>query len=119
MSLQPLNPITLPLQGLQVIEASAGTGKTYTLAALYVRLVLGHGRAQGLAVADVAHDEVTPPHHVLAAGTEIVEHHRPPAALRQGLGRVRADIAGAAGDQHRAAVRGVCLGQGSLLFHRD
>ncbi len=47
MSMQPLNPITLPLQGLQVIEASAGTGKTYTLAALYVRLVLGHGRAQG------------------------------------------------------------------------
>lgn len=47
MSVLPLNPLTLPLQGLQVIEASAGTGKTYTLAALYVRLVLGHGRAQG------------------------------------------------------------------------
>lgn len=39
-----LNPITLPLTGRQVIEASAGTGKTWTLAALYVRLVLGHGR---------------------------------------------------------------------------
>jgi len=39
---QPLNPLTLPLTGLQVIEASAGTGKTWTLAALYVRLVLGH-----------------------------------------------------------------------------
>jgi exodeoxyribonuclease V beta subunit len=37
-----LNPLTLPLTGLQVIEASAGTGKTWTLAALYVRLVLGH-----------------------------------------------------------------------------
>jgi exodeoxyribonuclease V beta subunit len=37
-----LNPLTLPLKGLQVIEASAGTGKTWTLAALYVRLVLGH-----------------------------------------------------------------------------
>ena len=37
-----LNPLTLPLRGLQVIEASAGTGKTWTLAALYVRLVLGH-----------------------------------------------------------------------------
>ena len=47
MSLLPLNPITLPLQGMQLIEASAGTGKTYALAALYVRLVLGHGRAQG------------------------------------------------------------------------
>ncbi len=39
-----LNPLTMPLSGLQVIEASAGTGKTFTLAALYVRLVLGHGR---------------------------------------------------------------------------
>ncbi len=39
---QPLNPLTLPLTGLQLIEASAGTGKTWTLAALYVRLVLGH-----------------------------------------------------------------------------
>ena len=40
----PLDPMTMPLQGLQVIEASAGTGKTWTLAALYVRLVLGHLR---------------------------------------------------------------------------
>ncbi len=37
-----LDPLTMPLKGLQVIEASAGTGKTWTLAALYVRLVLGH-----------------------------------------------------------------------------
>lgn len=41
--MKPLNPLTMPLTGLQVIEASAGTGKTWTLAALYVRLVLGHG----------------------------------------------------------------------------
>lgn len=34
---------TLPLEGLRLIEAGAGTGKTFTLAALYVRLVLGHG----------------------------------------------------------------------------
>ncbi len=44
-----LDPLTMPLTGLQVIEASAGTGKTFTLAALYVRLVLGHGRGQGAA----------------------------------------------------------------------
>ncbi|MEY5098426.1 MAG: RecBCD enzyme subunit RecB [Pseudomonadota bacterium] len=42
--MQELDPQTLPLRGAQVIEASAGTGKTWTLAALYVRLVLGHGR---------------------------------------------------------------------------
>ncbi|MDP2678405.1 MAG: exodeoxyribonuclease V subunit beta [Rhodoferax sp.] len=40
--IKKLDPLTLPLSGLQVIEASAGTGKTWTLAALYVRLVLGH-----------------------------------------------------------------------------
>ena len=41
-ALHKLDPLTMPLTGLQVIEASAGTGKTWTLAALYVRLVLGH-----------------------------------------------------------------------------
>jgi len=39
----PLNFMQLPLQGTSLIEASAGTGKTYTIAALYLRLVLGHG----------------------------------------------------------------------------
>jgi exodeoxyribonuclease V beta subunit len=34
-----LNPLTLPLRGSQLIEASAGTGKTFTIAMLYVRLV--------------------------------------------------------------------------------
>ncbi|CAN7596170.1 exodeoxyribonuclease V subunit beta [Variovorax paradoxus] len=38
-----LSPLTLPLWGSRLIEASAGTGKTWTIAALYVRLVLGHG----------------------------------------------------------------------------
>ncbi|MFP3342933.1 exodeoxyribonuclease V subunit beta [Halomonas sp. SIMBA_159] len=37
----PLNPLTLPLHGSRLIEASAGTGKTFTIALLYVRLVLG------------------------------------------------------------------------------
>jgi exodeoxyribonuclease V beta subunit len=35
--------LSLPLRGSQLIEASAGTGKTFTISALYVRLVLGHG----------------------------------------------------------------------------
>ncbi len=38
----PLNPINFPLSGTRLIEASAGTGKTYTIAALYVRLILEH-----------------------------------------------------------------------------
>ena len=40
---ETLNPVTLPLWGSRLIEASAGTGKTWTIAALYLRLVLGHG----------------------------------------------------------------------------
>jgi exodeoxyribonuclease V beta subunit len=40
---QVLNPLSFPLHGSRLIEASAGTGKTWTIAALYVRLVLGHG----------------------------------------------------------------------------
>jgi exodeoxyribonuclease V beta subunit len=43
---QKLDPLRLPLTGRQVIEASAGTGKTWTLAALYVRLVLAHQRPE-------------------------------------------------------------------------
>jgi exodeoxyribonuclease V beta subunit len=46
--MKALNPHTLPLHGRQVIEASAGTGKTWTLAALYLRLVLGHERTEAL-----------------------------------------------------------------------
>ncbi|RDI99745.1 exodeoxyribonuclease V subunit beta [Dyella solisilvae] len=44
----PLQPLQLPLEGIQLIEASAGTGKTWTIAALYLRLVLGHGVAGGV-----------------------------------------------------------------------
>ncbi|QBH95613.1 exodeoxyribonuclease V subunit beta [Limnobaculum zhutongyuii] len=39
-----LDPLTLPLFGERLIEASAGTGKTYTLAVLYLRLLLGLGQ---------------------------------------------------------------------------
>ncbi len=38
--MQPLNPLTLPLQGCRLLEASAGTGKTYTLGLLFLRLLL-------------------------------------------------------------------------------
>lgn len=36
----PLDPINVALDGTTLIEASAGTGKTYTLTTLYVRLLL-------------------------------------------------------------------------------
>jgi exodeoxyribonuclease V beta subunit len=43
----PLKVENFELWGSRLIEASAGTGKTWTIAALYVRLVLGHGAEHG------------------------------------------------------------------------
>lgn len=40
---QALDPLTLPFGGSRLIEASAGTGKTYTISGLYLRLLLGDG----------------------------------------------------------------------------
>ncbi|WP_020679931.1 exodeoxyribonuclease V subunit beta [Marinobacterium rhizophilum] len=40
---QILDSLHFPLHAMRLIEASAGTGKTYTIAALYLRLLLGHG----------------------------------------------------------------------------
>jgi exodeoxyribonuclease V beta subunit len=45
-----LSTDTFPLAGNQLIEASAGTGKTYTITNLYIRLLLGHGRTAPLPV---------------------------------------------------------------------
>jgi len=38
--MQNFDPINSPLQGVNLIEASAGTGKTYTISTLVVRLIL-------------------------------------------------------------------------------
>lgn len=38
--MQALNPLTLPLSGKNLIQASAGTGKTWTISLLYLRLIL-------------------------------------------------------------------------------
>ncbi len=37
------DPLQMPLDGIRVVEASAGTGKTFTIATLYLRLILEHG----------------------------------------------------------------------------
>lgn len=43
VAVSALDPLTFPLYGQRLIEASAGTGKTYTIASLFIRLLLGHG----------------------------------------------------------------------------
>ncbi|MDO1527497.1 exodeoxyribonuclease V subunit beta [Fulvimonas sp. R45] len=52
-AIAPLDPLRLPLAGTRLIEASAGTGKTWTIAALYLRLVLGHGGGTPLLPAQI------------------------------------------------------------------
>jgi exodeoxyribonuclease V beta subunit len=74
------DPLAFPLSGVQVIEASAGTGKTWTLAALYVRLVLGHGRPDGAGL--------LPPQILVMTFTE--------AATGELRGRIRERLAEAA-----------------------
>lgn len=41
--MQTLDVFAFPLRGSSLIEASAGTGKTFTIALLYTRLILGNG----------------------------------------------------------------------------
>ncbi|MBB5019412.1 exodeoxyribonuclease V beta subunit [Chitinivorax tropicus] len=42
-SVLPLDVFTVPLDRVSLIEASAGTGKTWTITGLYTRLILEHG----------------------------------------------------------------------------
>jgi len=81
-----------PLYGSRLIEASAGTGKTYTIALLYVRLVLGHGAQNAYARA------LSPPEILVVTFTD--------AATQELRDRIRVRLREAAlcfGDQHPAA----------------
>ncbi len=40
---EPLDILSVPLHGMQLIEAAAGTGKTWTVVALFLRLILEKG----------------------------------------------------------------------------
>tara|TARA_B100001094_G_scaffold332609_1_gene405423 strand:- start:1227 stop:4751 length:3525 start_codon:yes stop_codon:yes gene_type:complete len=50
---QELDLTTTPLRGHHLIEASAGTGKTYTLAGLVLRHLLGHGQTTPLNIEQI------------------------------------------------------------------
>ncbi|MCL5255808.1 MAG: exodeoxyribonuclease V subunit beta [Gammaproteobacteria bacterium] len=60
-----LDPLTFPLHGSRLIEASAGTGKTYTIAALFVRLVLKHGQSGQNGQAETAFERALQPKQIL------------------------------------------------------
>ena len=80
---EPLHPMTFTLNGVRLIEASAGTGKTYTIAALYLRLVLGHGKENGFS------RPLTPPEILVVTFTN--------AATEELRERIRTRLAEAAG----------------------
>ncbi len=82
-SVRTLDPLTLPLRGSQLIEASAGTGKTFTLALLYVRLVLGHRTAD-----EPLGEGIMPPNLLVVTFTE--------AATKELRDRIRARLTEAA-----------------------
>jgi len=75
-----LNPKEVPLRGLTLIEASAGTGKTYSIATLYLRLLL-EGRLEPDRILVVTFTE--------AATEELRERIR--KRLAQALGWLRGD----------------------------
>ncbi|SFR62032.1 DNA helicase/exodeoxyribonuclease V, beta subunit [Marinobacter daqiaonensis] len=79
-----LNPLELPLNGSTLIEASAGTGKTFTIAILYVRLVLGHGQPRDTPLAQ----GILPPNLLVVTFTE--------AATKELRDRIRARLTQAA-----------------------
>ncbi|HDZ57897.1 MAG TPA: exodeoxyribonuclease V subunit beta [Pseudomonas xinjiangensis] len=75
--------LRFPLKGSRLIEASAGTGKTFTISALYLRLVLGHGGSDaGLG------RELLPPEILVVTFTD--------AATRELRDRIRARLVEAA-----------------------
>lgn len=71
-----LNPIDFPLGGSRLIEASAGTGKTYTIAALYLRLVLGHGGGQAHPYGPLSPDQILVVTFTKAATEELKDRIR-------------------------------------------
>ncbi|BCG04699.1 RecBCD enzyme subunit RecB (plasmid) [Paraburkholderia sp. PGU19] len=80
---QPLDPLRFSLTGRSLIEASAGTGKTFTIAMLYVRLVLGHDPSNEHA------RPLTPPEILVVTFTD--------AATKELRERIRARLTDAAG----------------------
>ncbi|MEG1969118.1 MAG: exodeoxyribonuclease V subunit beta [Burkholderiaceae bacterium] len=77
-----LDALSFPLAGSRLIEASAGTGKTFTIAALYLRLVLGHGGGAGFS------RPLMPPEILVVTFTD--------AATQELRDRIRARLAEAA-----------------------
>jgi len=110
-----LDPLRFPLRGSSLIEASAGTGKTFTIAMLYVRLVLGHagtgGHGGGEDVKNIR--ALTPPEILVVTFTD--------AATKELRERIRARLVDAAGyfraDPDEVEIEAAALSTGDDLLH--
>ncbi|WP_462174088.1 exodeoxyribonuclease V subunit beta [Pseudoalteromonas xiamenensis] len=71
-----LNPSTMPLTGHALIEASAGTGKTYTITGLYLRYLLGMYGATGEGAEPLSIDKILVVTFTDAATQEIKDRVR-------------------------------------------
>ncbi|MBF0271491.1 MAG: exodeoxyribonuclease V subunit beta [Magnetococcales bacterium] len=92
-----LDPLRFALRGRHLIEASAGTGKTYTIALLYVRLVLGHGEAREGVVRPLTPPEILVVTFTKAATRELRDRIR--VRLSEAAACFRADAGDATGDK--------------------
>lgn len=106
-SVQKVEPIDFPLYGNSLIEASAGTGKTYTIAALYLRLVLGSG-GEGAARPEPARKALLPPEILVVTFTEAATlelRDRIRARLSEAAAFFRAGVEDQAGEAAGAEVK--------------
>ena len=71
-----LDPAAFPLYGHCLIEASAGTGKTYTISNLYLRLITGHGDKSNKAVRELMPDAILAITFTKAATRELKQRIR-------------------------------------------
>lgn len=103
MSAELLEPLKLLILGSLLVEASAGTGKTYTIAAEYLRLVLGHG------VSAAFLRPLTPPEILVVTYTD--------AATRELRDRIRARLTEAAAAFLMDPAKVIDQPQGTDLLH--
>ncbi|MCE0494335.1 exodeoxyribonuclease V subunit beta [Vibrio salinus] len=66
-----LNINTFPLFGTRLIEASAGTGKTFTITGLFLRLLLGHGNQNASPIGPLRVEQILVVTFTEAATTEL------------------------------------------------
>jgi len=103
--MEPLDPLTVPLTGTRLIEASAGTGKTFAITTLYVRLII----ERGLRV-----DEILVVTYTRAATAELRDRVR--LRLRQAL--IALDKGGAPSDPDLDALVKARLASGTEATDR-